>query len=134
MSSSRYYLFDIGVRNAVARAPLTPELVNAQKGVLFEHAITLEIIRRIRALNKSYKVNYWRTKSGAEVDCVIDMGDKVIPIEIKASKKVSASKIRGLKIFLEDYKSVAKEGFVITMGDRKEKITNNITAIPWNCL
>jgi len=131
LSSSRYYLFDIGVRNAVARLPLTHDLINAQKGTLFEHAVILEIIRRIRALDKNYKVNYWRTKSGAEVDCIIDMGDKVIPIEIKASKNVSLGKLKGLKIFLEDYKSVAKEGFVITMGERREKLAHNITAIPW---
>ncbi|MEA2065416.1 MAG: ATP-binding protein [Patescibacteria group bacterium] len=134
MSSSRYYFFDLGVRNALARLPLEKGLVNAQKGILFEHAVMLEIIRKTRALNKNYKINYWRTRAGAEVDCVIDMGAKVIPIEIKASKNISLSKIKGLKSFLNDYKDIAKQGYVITMGERKEKLADNITAIPWFCL
>ncbi|MEA1937103.1 MAG: ATP-binding protein [Patescibacteria group bacterium] len=134
MSSSRYYFFDLGVRNALARLPLEKGLVNAQKGILFEHAVMLEIIRRVRALNKNYKINYWRTRAGAEVDCVIDMGAKAIPIEIKASKNVSLSKIRGLKSFLDDHKKIAKQGYVIIMGERKEKLADNITAIPWFCL
>ncbi|MEW6040013.1 MAG: DUF4143 domain-containing protein, partial [Elusimicrobiota bacterium] len=95
------------------------------------HAVILEIIRRIRALNKNYKVYFWRTSAGAEVDCIIDLGEEVIPIEIKASRTVILNELKGLKIFLSDYSKIAKKGYVITMGERKEKITDNITAIPW---
>lgn len=131
LSSSRYYFFDLGVRNVLARFPLASELINTQKGILFEHAIMLEIIRRVNVLNKNYKVCYWRTSAGAEVDCVIDMGSRVIPIEIKSSSYVTQSEIKGLKSFLSDYSKIAKHGYVITMGDRKEVLANNITAIPW---
>jgi len=61
LSSPRYYYFDIGVRNALARLPLETGIVAAQKGVLFEHFVILELLRRIRALNKQYKLYYWRT-------------------------------------------------------------------------
>ena len=134
LSSSRYYFFDLGVRNVLARMPLDPRLIPAQKGILFEHAVMLEIIRRIRVLNKNYKVCYWRTSSGAEVDCVIDMGSSVIPIEIKSSSFVAGSEIKGLKSFLKDYDKTAKHGYVITMGERKEVLSDRITAIPWFCL
>jgi predicted AAA+ superfamily ATPase len=134
LSSSRYYFFDLGVRNSLAKMPLSKELINTQKGDLFEHAVVLEIIRRIRALNKNYKVCYWRTSGGAEVDCVIDLGQKVIPIEIKAGKRTSPSELRGLSSFLDEYKSVADEGLVVTMGERPEKLSKNITALPWNYL
>jgi predicted AAA+ superfamily ATPase len=131
LSSPRYYFFDLGVRNFIARLPLDKNTINAQKGTLFEHAVMLEIIRRVRSLNKNYKVCFWRTAGGAEVDCIIDMGNSVIPIEIKSSKNVSLSDIRGLRIFLADYGKVAKSGYVITMGERKEKLADNITALPW---
>lgn len=134
LSTSRYYFFDLGVRNALARLPLDRHLVNAQKGILFEHAVVLEIIRRIRALNKQYSVHYWRTSGGAEVDCVIDMGQSVVPIEIKASARVSLSELKGLKNFLEEYHRIAKHGYVITLGERKERLAKNITALPWQYL
>lgn len=134
LSSSRYYFFDMGVRNVLGRFPLTPNLINAQKGILFEHAVMLEIIRRVKALNKNYKICYWRTSAGAEVDCVIDLGDRVIPIEVKSSSFVAQSDIKGLKIFLNDYGKMAKNGYVITMGGRKEVLGNNITSIPWHHL
>ncbi len=131
LSSPRYYFFDIGVRNSLARLPLDENAINAQKGTLFEHAVILEIIRRIRILNKNYKVCFWRTSGGAEVDCIIDLGNTVIPIEIKASKFVALSELKGLKIFLSDYEKIAKLGYVITMSERKEKLAENIIALPW---
>lgn len=134
LSSARYYFFDLGVRNVLARFPLTLELVNTQKGVLFEHAVVLEIIRRVKTLNKNYRVYYWRTSAGAEVDCVVDLGSQVIPIEIKGSSFVAHSEIKGLRNFLNDYRSVAKHGYVVTMGDCPQLLAKNITAIPWFCL
>lgn len=131
LSSSRYYFFDLGVRNVLARFPLTPDLVNIQKGALFEHAVILEIIRRVKVLNKNYKICYWRTSAGAEVDCVIDLGSSVIPIEIKSASFVVQSEIKGLRSFLNDYRKMAKHGYVITMGDKKEVLADNITALPW---
>lgn len=132
LSSPRYYFFDIGVRNALARLPLSRELINAQKGALFEHAVILEIKRRIRALGKDYKVHYWRTSGGAEVDCVIDLGDEVIPLEIKSSKTVSLSELKGLSSFLSEYRSIAKQGYVIGLEGKKERLAENITRLPWN--
>lgn len=134
LSTPRYYLFDLGVRNALARLPLERALVTAQKGILFEHAVILEIIRRIRALGKKYRVCFWRTSGGAEVDCIVDTGGGAIPIEIKAAARVRPGDVRGLASFLEEYREVAREGWVITQGNAPEKLSENITAIPWNHL
>lgn len=134
LASPKYYFFDLGVRNVLARWPLSENTVNVQKGILFENFVMLEIIRRVRALNKDYKINYWRTSGGAEVDCVIDLGKEVIPIEIKSGSNIRISDLRGLKNFLEEYSDIAKIGYVITTGERKEKLAENIIAIPWNWL
>lgn len=134
LTSPRYYFFDLGVRNALARMPLTESLINVDKGRLFEHAVILEIIRRIRAMNLDYKVYYWRTGAGAEVDCIIDTGSTVIPVEIKSGSKVTFSALRGLSSFIETYKDRVKQAYVITDGRMPEKLTDKITAIPWRFL
>ena len=131
LTSPRYYFFDTGVRNAMARVPLTESLINTDKGKLFEHAVILELIRRIRSLNLDYKVYYWRTGGGAEVDCVIDTGEMIIPIEIKAGSTVTLSELRGLVSFMDTYKGLVKHGYVVTNGRVPEKLTDKITAIPW---
>lgn len=134
LSTPRFYFFDLGVRNALARLPMEPAAVRSQKGLLFEHAVVLELLRRIRILKKDFRLNFWRTSGGAEVDCVIDMGSEVIPIEIKAAKRVRLGELKGLKNFLEDYRPLAREGYVITMGDSAERLADNILCIPWRDL
>lgn len=134
LTSPRYYFFDTGVRNALARMPLTPELLNVDKGKLFEHAVILELTRRIRAQQLDYKVHYWRTSGGAEVDCVIDTGKELIPLEIKSGTKVTLSSLRGLTSFIDTYKGKVRKAFVITTGRVPEQLTDMITALPWSYL
>lgn len=132
LASPRYYFFDLGLRNSLASMPMETGSTPANKGQLFEHAVVLEIIRRIRVLRKRWKVCFWRTHAGAEVDCIVDMGEKVIPIEIKSGKSVRLSDLKGLTNFLADYPKAATQGYVITQGDYPEKISDNIIAVPWN--
>jgi predicted AAA+ superfamily ATPase len=57
------------------------------------------------------KINYWRTKSGSEIDFIVDYGLKILPIEVKfkAFKKPQIS--RGLRSFIKKYKP--EKAFVI---------------------
>ena len=129
-SSSRYYIFDIGVRNSLARLSLESHLINAQEGILFEHAVILELIRRVRQSDNKVKMYYWRTHAGAEVDCVLDFGQQVVPIEIKSGKHVMRSEIKGIQSFLKEFSKIAKQGYVVTMDREPEQIDNNLTKIP----
>lgn len=134
LSTPRYYFFDTGVRNALARMPLDSQLVNAQKGTLFEHTVILEIIRRVRLKNLQCRVCFWRTKAGVEVDCVLDFGDHAVPIEIKATAHVSHSDASGVTAFLSEYPKAASHGYVVTDGTVPEKLSSSVTAVPWNMM
>jgi predicted AAA+ superfamily ATPase len=131
LASPRHYFFDLGVRNALARVPLTENLLNSEKGTLFEHAVVLEIIRRIRTSGLDYRVYYWRTSGGAEVDCIIDTGSSLIPVEIKAGSRAAPSAPRGLVNFMKEYAAQCIHGYVITTGRMPERLADNITALPW---
>ncbi|MFZ5822023.1 MAG: ATP-binding protein [Chloroflexota bacterium] len=134
LSTSRYYFFDTGVRNALARLPLIPGLLKTQKGILFEHAVILEMIRRVRLLKTNHKIYYWRTSGGAEVDCVIESTDELIPIEVKSASHISARDLTGLRSFIADYGDRVKQAYVVTMGARPEKVDDRITILPWQYL
>jgi len=131
LTSPRYYFFDLGVRNALARAPLTDDLLHVEQGKLFEHAVVLEIIRRLRVLQQEDTVHYWRTSGGAEVDCIIDTGRGLIPIEIKSGARVSLSDVRGLQSFIQTFKNEVRQAYVVTNGRVPEQLSDQIMAIPW---
>ncbi|MCC6299551.1 MAG: ATP-binding protein [Anaerolineales bacterium] len=134
LSSPRYYFFDTGVRNALARLPLTPELLQVEKGRLFEHAVILELLRRIRLLRTNHNLYYWRTSGGAEVDCVLETHNELIPIEIKSAAQVSQRDLTGLRSFLSDYGEKVKRALVVTMGKQPEQMDDKILAVPWQFL
>lgn len=131
VKTPKYYFFDIGVKNAVADIPIEENLTNIDRGSLFEHFVILEMFRR-QNLKGDFKLYYWRTQSGLEVDLVIETNNKVIPIEIKSGKNIGLKDLSGLNTFLDDNK--LEKGYVVTMDQKPYKLSDRITVIPWNYL
>lgn len=125
----KYFFFDIGVKNATADVPLEDNLINIDKGSLFEHFVILEIFRRQR-LNDSFKMYYWRTSTDLEVDLIIEINNKIIPIEIKSGKNIRISDLSGLNAFLDEHN--VKKGYVISQDNKPYKLDDRITVVPWN--
>ena len=130
LTTPRYLFFDLGVRNACAGLSLHEGLLKIQAGTLFEQAVILDLIRRIDYLHAGeWKYYFWRTTYGAEVDLVINTGEELIPLEIKYSTVPRDADIAHLKTFMKTYG--AKRGFLIGRFSRAQKMTDQITAIPW---
>jgi uncharacterized protein len=62
------------------------------------------------------RINYWRTTSGVEVDFIVTLGHRVIPIEITYSTQIQKDKLRHLQIFLSG-EPKAQFGIYLYMGD-----------------
>lgn len=91
---------DTGIRN-YALGLYGNENTGNESGFIFQNFIYL-LIRDILK-NKGYKINYWRTNSGAEVDFVIDKINDLIPIEVKYTSLKSNSISRSLRSFIQKY-------------------------------
>lgn len=74
---------------------------------------------------------YWRTAAGAEVDFVLEVDRKVIPIEIKATSRPRVDDGRHLQSFREEYKGRSRPGLLLHTGDRVEWLAPGILAAPW---
>lgn len=75
VKNPKVFFLDTGLRNAVIR-DFKPVSERQDKGALYENSVFLELLKEDRS------VKYWRTKSKAEVDFVVD--DR-IPLEVKSS-------------------------------------------------
>lgn len=86
IKNPKQYFFDTGFRNAVIDNFSDLDKRN-DAGFLKENFAALELMR-------DGKINYWRTKAGAEVDFILEKEGQLMPIEIKsllAKEKVSKS-------------------------------------------
>lgn len=100
----KFYFFDAGVFQAIRpRGPLdAPEEIS---GIALE---TL-LLQQLRALNDygslGYKLHYWRTTGGDEVDFVLYGERGLRAFEVKSSSRLREQDFRGLHRLLEDYPS-----------------------------
>lgn len=125
--SSRYLLFDLGVRRCCAQEG--PKMGKVRFGMLFEQYVGLELIRAARQIG-STQIRFWRDPDGPEVDWVIERHHQLIPIEVKWTDTPQASDARHLVTFLSEYPT-AKRGYVVCRTTRPVQLTPQIQAIPW---
>ena len=102
----KFYFFDNGVTRALLGTLL--DAPNAmEQGRLFEQWTVEEIIRLNEYQQKDWKLSFWRTSHGAEVDLLISRGTKLLyAIECKFTKQPSTSHLSGLRSFHKKHRDV----------------------------
>lgn len=131
LTTPKFLFFDVGVRNAAARLPLTNALLQAQAGQVFENWVGLELYHRCAYAGRHCRLSYWRTPGQAEVDYVVERPDETIPVEVKWTAHPGRADIRHLQLFLQCYPDVAKRGYLICRCSAPLQLTDQITALPW---
>lgn len=102
----KFYFFDNGVTRALLGTLQDPPNASEQ-GRLFEQWVLQEIIRLNEYRQKDWKLSFWRTSHGAEVDLLISRGIKILyAIECKFTKQPSTSHLSGLRSFHEKHPDV----------------------------
>lgn len=123
-STARFYYFDTGVKNKLARINTIPEQTDLF-GQAFEHFIAMELRAYISYTRKKLPLRFWRTINGHEVDFII--GDKAA-IEVKAARKISAKHLKGLKYLMEEKKI---ERYYLISQDPFISKQEGIYVLPW---
>lgn len=94
------YFWDLGLRNW-ARRRLTLEHTRLEPGWLMQNFAALHLLEETLLSPSSF--HFWRSKSGAEVDFVLQWAIEPIPIEVKSQALRRLSIPRSLRSFIEHY-------------------------------
>ena len=106
VSHPKFYFFDNGVTNALTHR-LGGGLDASIRGRLFEQFLVQETRRTLDNEQADYRLFYWRTNNGAEVDLLIERdGSLVLALEFKSRPSVSGSDLSGLRSFHSDHPEV----------------------------
>ena len=129
--SEKFLFFDLGVRRLAAREGTRPP--RDTMGILFEQFIGLELLRSVHTKVHGAKIRFWRDPDGPEVDWVIDNDGCYTPLEVKWTDNPASSDVRHLEVFLSEYRS-AKTGFLVCQVPRKVKLSEKVSALPWQSI
>ncbi len=97
-SAPKFYLFDIGIANHIAGSSITSQH-GSEFGRSFEHFIFLELVAANSYLEMEEKIEFWRTKSGLEVDFILGRGK----VAIEAKSRVRRRDLKAVKAFKEEF-------------------------------
>lgn len=128
IKAPKFYLFDIGIVNGLCnRSGLQPG--SADFGHAFEHFVIQEIVAWLGYSNSEYKLNYWRTASGYEVDAIIRdvKGNIAVAIEVKSTEEVQSRHLRGLKALSEEHPNARL--FAVSM-DARPRLFHGVEVYP----
>ena len=121
----KFYLFDVGIAGEIAKRHLS-EARGEAFGKAFEHFIFTELAAHASYTELDYKIHFWRTKSGLEVDFVLGEGE--VAIEVKGAGRVDNRGLRPLAAFAGEY---APKKALVVCNERTERILGQIRIVPW---
>ncbi len=96
--SPKLYFYDTGLLCHLLGLTKFQELeTHAARGAIFETWVISELVKQ--RVHHRHPVNlfFWQDKLGREIDCVVDQGGRLTPIEIKAGQTVTEDYFSNLK-------------------------------------
>ena len=128
-ADTRAYVGDPGTRTAALRALADDVLTNpADIGRVAEAVMCDHTMRLAKSYDRAAgrHMYYWRNSRGDEVDAVVRIGGKALPVESKHGKRPRGSDLRGIRRFAEKFGT--RVGLVVS--DEGLGLDGEIVTIP----
>ncbi len=122
----KIYFADAGLRN-LAMGSFSDLRTRSDTGKIIEGIVVSHVLRD-RIL--SHRINYWRTKSGAEVDLIISGAKPVQSIEVKSGFLKGVTISRGYRSFLSKYSPKKAILLNSAIWSKREIAGHTVEAIP----
>ncbi len=125
IKTPKIYWADIGILRQLTgfRGELT--------GELYETMVVSELVKWIKTYQAECEIYFYRTRSGMELDLLLESGQKIWGIEIKRRNTVVEKDIKAMKEIAQKLGSLWRGGMVVYLGDEIRQIANpDIWAVP----
>ncbi len=96
--TSKYYFFDVGLRNALIRN-FNPLKLRSDTGELFENWFIMEKIKAANIFARTANFYFWRTYDQQEIDLIEEREGKLYGYEVKWSKSKSKKPAEWLRAY-----------------------------------
>ncbi len=122
----KYYLFDVGVANYLRKQKIEIEK-GKEFGKALEHFILMELLAYRSYAEREFNINFWRTKTGLEVDFILADGE--VAIEVKGTNRIDIRDFKSLLAFSEEYSTKRS---IIVCNEKEKRLHGRTEVLPWD--
>jgi len=128
----KIYFYDTGLACSLLDIKSSKELANSNfRGHLFENMIISDLFKQYYNQGSQPPLYFWRDQNGTiEIDCIINLGSKLLPLEIKAGQTIMPSFFSGLSKWNELAQTNPADSYVVYGGALQQKRPEG-TVIGW---
>lgn len=124
VKSPKLYFYDTGLLCELLNISSQDQLLTHYlRGGIFESFVISELKKKQYHQLSSSSLYFWRDRFGHEVDCIIDKGLELMPLEVKSSKTIVSNFFDGLKYWNNLSNNPANQSYLVFGGDEVQKRT-----------
>lgn len=132
VKSPKIYFLDTGLLCHLLNIRNRDQLRNHPlRGAVFENFIISELIKLFCHHGQKPPLYFFRDSNGREVDVIIDLGDRRIPVEVKAGMTIAPDFFKSLDMYLSLSKD--RQGILVYAGEESYARKNHQVRAWWNC-
>ncbi len=135
VKSPKVYFMDTGLLcYLVGLRDIEHAAAGPMGGAIFENLVAAELYKTMTHRGEEPLMYFWRTAAGSEVDLVIEMQEKLLPIEIKLSATPKSEMASAIVGFNKLFKDRVMPGYVVHPGNSILPLGSGVTALPFSRL
>ncbi len=132
IKSPKLYFLDTGLLSYLLRIRSKEDLrIHALYGSIFESYIISELLKNFMNRGEEHAIYFWRDSTGNEIDVLIDEGDRLVPMEIKAGQTVNQDFFKGIRFWKKLATDIEQRAALVYGGD-KSYIRSDTYVYPWS--
>ena len=125
IKASKLYFYDVGLMCFLMGINKERDILfHPEIGSIFETFAISELVKIRMHRGLPLNLFYWRDKLGREIDCIVENGQHVFPIEVKAGQTINSSYFDNLSYWAELAESKTTDSVIIYTGKKSQKRTN----------
>jgi len=134
VKSPKLYFLDTGLLCYLLRVARPEDLeTHPAKGAIFETFVVSEFLKAFHNRAADPPLHFWRDRTGHEVDMLIDLPDRIMPVEAKAGRTVASDAFVGLRYWLKLSGVIGGRGMLVYGGDEGYE-REGLSVRPWYAL
>jgi len=132
IKSPKLYFLDTGLLSYLLKIRSAEDLrIHAQYGSIFESFVISELLKNYLNRGAEHPIYFWRDSTGNEIDILIDQGDELIPLEIKAGQTINPDFFKGIR-FWKKLANASDQPAALVYGGNRSHIRSGIHVYSWS--